>query len=233
MTFRDKVKINIKIIFNLWFKFVTVIFSLMGTLSIFITFDDLKITNLLDKVIILICIIVVCFIISFFGIVWILKELKLWGNGKNKLLACYGDIFEEKKKRKKIVVIPVNDTFETIIDDSLDIEKPLVSKNTLHGLWITKMLNKGLTEEEIEKKINNYLVQNQITGTEIIKERGKNISYPIGTVVPFSYNDITYYLLVISKFDSSNKAKSSRKEIRDSVDGLLEYYDKVILCIFH
>ncbi len=153
MTFRDKVKINIKIIFNLWFKFVTVIFSLMGTLSIFITFDDLKITNLLDKVIILICIIVVCFIISFFGIVWILKELKLWGNGKNKLLACYGDIFEEKKKRKKIVVIPVNDTFETIIDDSLDIEKPLVSKNTLHGLWITKMLNKGLTEEEIEKKL--------------------------------------------------------------------------------
>lgn len=226
MTFRDKVKINIKIIFNLWFKFVTVIFSLMGTLSIFITFDDLKITNLLDKVIILICIIVVCFIISFFGIVWILKELKLWGNGKNKLLACYGDIFEEKKKRKKIVVIPVNDTFETIIDDSLDIEKPLVSKNTLHGLWITKMLNKGLTEEEIEKKINNYLVQNQITGTEIIKERGKNISYPIGTVVPFSYNNITYYLLVISKFDSSNKAKSSRKEIRDSVDGLLEYYDE-------
>lgn len=225
MSFFDKVKINIKIIINVWLKLLTVIFSVVGAISIFITFDDLQITKLATKIFVFICMIALCFIISFFSIVYFMKKIKLWGNGKNKLLACYGNIFEEKNNKKKIVVIPVNDTFETIIDDELDINKPLVSKNTLHGIWIIKMLENGLTIEMIDEKINKFLIENKIEGVEIRKERGKNISYPIGTIVPFTCKNITYYLLVISKFDLANKAKSARKEIRDSIDDLLEYYD--------
>ena len=76
----------------------------------------------------------------------------------DKVLAFYGDIFKiTSKQEKKIVVIPVNDTFETIVDDDLVQDKPLVSLTTIHGQWIKYMNSKGIDSKTLSTMISDNL----------------------------------------------------------------------------
>lgn len=74
---------------------------------------------------------------------------KLWSRGSGAIFTCYGDLFaiaRHDTEYKKIVVIPVNTTFDTIVEDAgTQQQAPLVSPNTLHGMWIRNRSNYGLT----------------------------------------------------------------------------------------
>ncbi len=78
-----------------------------------------------------------------------------WSNGDGKINICYADImkisFPRKSKGKKIVVIPVNTSFDTIVDENLaSCDRPLVSATTVHGLWLKNMVKN-------ESKLSLYL----------------------------------------------------------------------------
>ena len=187
---------------------------------------------MLEKILIFVSIIIFSFLLSTILIVSILERKCLWANGKNKVLAFYGDIFEiNKTKDKKIIVIPVNDTFETIIDENLTQNNPLVSLKTIHGQWLKYMNELGYDYIALNKLIETDLKNRNINPireySKKDKPRGNTKSYPLGSIITISgKNDTTFYLIAISCFDKNNRATTSRKNIRNCVDDLLEFYDK-------
>ncbi len=231
MEFLKKIKLNIIPIFKQTILLSGSIFSALTIVLSFITWEDMKIENIWIKIFILFGIILSSFLISLVFIVVVLKNKKLWANGKNKVLAFYGDLFKiTDKQEKKIIVIPVNDTFETIVDDDLVQDKPLVSLTTIHGQWIKYMNSKGIDSKTLSTMISDNLKNRKIepikvyTGEE--KNRGNKESYELGTIASINgENNTTFYLIAISKFDENNKANSSRKKIRNCVDELIEFYD--------
>ena len=137
MNFFKKIKLNFMPVLRLTCYICGIIFSVLTILLAFFTWQDMKINNVWIRLSILIGIIFVSFIVSLILVVVVLKNKKIWANGKNKVFAFYGDLFKiMDNSEKKIILIPVNDTFETIIDDNLTENKPLVSLKTIHGQWI-------------------------------------------------------------------------------------------------
>lgn len=155
----------------------------------------------------------------------------LWRQGNNALNIMTGDIIKiafEGCGNKIIVVIPVNTTFETTLSSNAEEEiYPLVSENTIHGMWLTKFLQL-VSKEDLDKRIESYLSK---VGIEPIGEcncpGGKSKLYAIGDTVIIQQGDTIFYLLAISNFDEKNKAHSSAELIEKSIERLLEYYDDV------
>ena len=237
MSLFNKFKINILPIIKLALKILGVIFSVLTIVLSFVSWDDMGISKIYIKLIILFSVVVLSFVVSLILIVFFLKTKKIWSHGNNKVTASYNDLmkigFETNDKNCKIVVIPVNDTFDTIVETTSEtISKPLVSPNTLHGMWVTKFCNKtGITVESLNERIQNNLKKNGFspvkTYTSMEKERGNLESYDIGTVAIIDGpNNVKFYLLVVSKFDSNNNAHATKKQIRESIDDLIEFYSK-------
>ena len=148
----------------------------------------------------------------------------IWKNGANSLNIIFGDIFKygfsNRKKEKNIIVIPVNTSFETHITTKSEKEKfPLVSEQTIHGMWLSRMYECGYKEQEINDSIQSYLKKYNIS---LINDYN---NYPIGTISEIYHENTIFYLLAISKFDEKNKAKSYKEDIITSLNNLLEHYD--------
>lgn len=121
-----------------------------------------------------------------------------------------GDIFNETG----IKVIPFNEYFDTIIDDVI------ISKNSLNGIFINKIINeKSVNLEELNKKIENELLNKKISVNHN-RKKGKKIKYKLGTI--FEYDD--YFLTAMTKFDNDNRAKISQKEF---LEFLLEFWENI------
>lgn len=121
-----------------------------------------------------------------------------------------GDIFNETG----IKVIPFNEYFDTIIDDVI------ISKNSLNGIFINKIINeKRVNLEELNKKIENELSDKKISINHN-RKKGKKIKYKLGTI--FEYDD--YFLTAMTKFDNDNRAKISQKEF---LEFLLEFWENI------
>lgn len=136
-----------------------------------------------------------------------LEEVHLKING-TKIIIEIGDIFEllgkdDDARKKEICVIPANDYFDVIVDNRI------VSETTLHGQYIRKliamdkldMLNKKIEEDEILNALGNKQ-------ENLNREKGKKISYKIGSLVEFE----SYILAAFTKFDINNKAYLSAEE---------------------
>jgi hypothetical protein len=121
-----------------------------------------------------------------------------------------GDIFNETG----IKVIPFNEYFDVIIDDVI------ISKNSLNGIFIDKMINKeNINLEELNKKIENELLNKKISVNHN-RKKGKKIKYKLGTL--YEYKD--YFLTAMTKFDNDNRAKISQKEF---LEFLLEFWENI------
>lgn len=149
----------------------------------------------------------------------------LWKNGANSVDLLFGDIFkfgfDNRKREKNIIVIPVNTSFETHITVKTEKEKfPLVSEKTIHGMWLSRMYKCKYKEEEINNSIKSYLKKYNIN---LIDDYN---NYPIGTISEIYHKHMIFYLLAISKFDENNNAKSYKHDIRNSLKNLLKHYDK-------
>lgn len=91
---------------------------------------------------------------------------KLWSRGGGAIFTCYGDLFDIARhdtEYKKFVVIPVNTTFDTIVEDAgTQQQAPLVSPNTLHGMWVRRHSSFGLTLDGVEKQIERSLQSEKV-----------------------------------------------------------------------
>ncbi|QFU21204.1 hypothetical protein FM038_002940 [Shewanella eurypsychrophilus] len=95
------------------------------------------------------------------------------------------------------VVIPVNDYFDTRVDGHI------VSPDSLHGQFIKHEFGNdtALLEQLIDEQLINI---NYRVNDERSVNRKK--SYPLGTTIKISHKKRDYYLVVLTQFDSDNKA---------------------------
>ena len=155
----------------------------------------------------------------------------LWRRGNNFVSIETDDLFEygfgNRNKKENIVVIPVNSSFETHITRNFEKESdPLVSVNTVHGQWLSRIIKSGETEQHLNERISSFLLENGIfpNGKSPAKN-GKLDTFPIGTIAVVHEKKAIYFLLVISDFDERNMARSSGPSINTAVTNLLDVYD--------
>lgn len=161
------------------------------------------------------------------------EEKILWKHGRNTLKLLYGDLFSfgfnNRKKRKNIIVIPVNNAFDTVVTSNLEIEPiPIVSEMTIHGQWLIRMQQSGESEEELYSRISDNLRQ---LGFSIIGQarssKGRENLYPIGSLAILESRNAAYFLLAISEFDENNVAHSDSADIEAAIITLLDKYNAV------
>ena len=209
-------------------KFCLIAGSLFGILSgvlSFFSWDEMGITSRCQRVFILGAIIIVAAIAS---IGWLCGKNKniLWEQGEKCIRAMYADLFKiaAKKKHEKIVVIPVNTTYDTIVGDGV------VSPGSVHGRWINKFCAAGHTVNEIDEMIRNDFSVRNVNPCCIQdvneKPKGKREMYPMGTVAVVNDDQTHYYLLALSHFDQNLNAHCSKEELLGVITSLIDFYDK-------
>ncbi len=222
------ININLKYVVKIGIKIAGTLFSVLTLLLAFISWEDMGITSNCNRLFILIVILVVAIIISIASLL-VKKNKLIWEQGTGKIKAIYGDIikigFPKKYKGEKIVVIPVNTCFDTIVGEGV------VSAKTIHGKWIKKMNEIGISTEEldeiIEQTIINQGLQPSKVFTENEKPKGKLNRFPLGTVLSIEgTNGIVYYLLSLSEFDENLNAQCSKEDFVNCIQSLISFYDK-------
>ena len=220
------VKINLKYIRNLGVKIAGSLFSLLTLLLTFVSWDDMGITSKCSRLLILIAIISVSAIIAVVSL-FIQRSALVWEQGTGKIKVIYGDIikicFPKKDKGEKIVVIPVNTCFDTIVGDGV------VSAKTIHGQWIKNMNKHGVSTAKLDEIIDQAIIDQGLQPTKVYtqKTKGKLVRFPLGTVLPIAGgNGLTYYLLALSEFDENLNAQCSKEDFVGCIQSLISFYDK-------
>lgn len=237
MNFIDKFRLNYVPTMKLTVKIIGVAFSFVAVFLLFVTWDEIGITEISSRVLIFLAFCLISFIGSSLLVVFVLKKKRIWTKGKNSVYALYGNImdyaFKLSVKKNNIIVIPVNDTFETIVESpSEKVSNPLVSPNAIHGRWVTSFCtHMNMTVSELNSKIKENLELQKCKASKVYtsqeKTRGNLCSYDIGTIAVINGpNNSVFFLLVISKFDSENNARATKKQISEAVQDLLQFYDK-------
>lgn len=235
LNFVDVLEKNLKRVGKVWLAVSGSLFSILSIILSFLTWEDFGITKISVKIIAF-CIIIIFSLVV--GIGWTCfgqKRYLFWANGDGKINVRYDDImkvsFPKKSKGKKIVVIPVNTCFDTIVDENLaSCDKPLVSATTVHGLWLKNMVKNGISISDIDLAIDRYISNKNIRYTKELtieeKNRGKRKCFENGTVVIVDgKNGVTFFLVALSEFDENNRAQSSKEDVINCVKKLLEFYD--------
>lgn len=156
----------------------------------------------------------------------------IWQRGINNISVIEGDLFkygfENRKKQKNIIVIPVNTSFDTHITKNTEKEQfPLVSDTTLHGKWLQRFLHSGNSTDVLDKRIEISLQNQGLSSTKnSLTKSGKQYSYPVGTTAIIENQNAIYYLLAISSFSDCNVAKSSKEKIKIALRELLKLYNE-------
>ena len=148
------------------------------------------------------------------------ENTTIWENGNNYLRVIPGDIFkygfDKRNKDRRIVVIPVNTSFETRI--TYDTERnriPYVSAESLHGNFLSRVYKGGTQQSELKKRILKSLG---------IKD--SDLPTSIGAVASLFFDPVIFYLLAVSDFDNENVAHSNLSNIETAIGELITYYDK-------
>ena len=232
----ERLKLNINFIIKGTLNTSGVIFSIIAVVLSFISWEDVGIENVCYKIILLIGIVIISLIITSIYVLYVKNSCTVWECGNRKIILQYSDIikqgFSNKIKKDKIIVIPVNTCFDTIVDyDLATSAKPLISPNTIHGQWIRGMEKIGISREELDKRIKKYIQEKDIIPTKVlsseIKNQGNLLSYDYGTIVPIKGREkVTFYLLALSEFDENNNAQCSIDEFIKSIEKLVKFYNK-------
>jgi len=154
------------------------------------------------------------------------ERITVWSKGDRHIYVVKGDIFTyalgKRLKKKRIVVIPVNTSFETHVTTKLENDpNPLVSANTIHGKLLIRLFKKGLSEEQLSERIKNNLLRNGL-----ISDDNHETVLPIGTIATLDFETTVFYFLAISTFDENNNAHSSKEDIHMSIIKMISYYDQ-------
>lgn len=172
------------------------IFSIISTIAGFV----LAITGVPNNWNIGILIGFIILFIIIYGIIFC--YYKFWCNhidlkiGKVDLNIKVGDLFKEEGMK----VIPVNEYFDTQVDDNI------ISQTSLHGMYVKEYLKYNDLESlnsKIEECLKNYKYEENLK-----RLNGKKKNYAIGTTI--NIND--YILTALTKFNDKNEAYLSMQE---------------------
>ncbi len=221
-------KVNLKCIGRWSSKTAGTLFSLLTLLLAFVSWDDIGVVAKCDRLFLLVVIIIFSILVAIF-ILLFKRSNVLWEKGNGKIRVMYGDIlkvaFPPKCKENRIVVIPVNTCFDTIVGNGL------VSENTIHGKWLEGMVKRGVSITELDKKITQSIKALNLNTlerySEAQKPKGKLERFPQGTIISIEGEyGLEYYLLALSEFDENLNAQCTKEEFVNCIQDLMTFYDK-------
>lgn len=144
------------------------------------------------------------------------KKKKLSLNITKKLHATvyYGDLF----KASGIIVIPVNEYFDTIVDDKI------ISSNTLHGKFIKSFFKNN--ESELKEHISKSLSKISPLSTNMNRRQGNRKRYPLGTVAIVKKEGKTFFLLALTRFNDNHRAELTKSEYQRVIMDLFDFTEQ-------
>lgn len=226
----QKLKVRGKLFRQYLFRWFSIAFTVATTLLTFFPYEDFGVSGVVPKLGMLAAVAVVATAVA--AIETAARNSRvIWSRGNRSVKACYGDLFEISAERKGLLcVIPVNTAFDTIVDQTSSVEKPLVSPRSLHGQWVKWMQGKGAAIDSIDSQVKEGLKKTGANPSNTlrrdVKVRGNLDEYPIGTVCPIRYEGASFLLVAMSQFDDDNVAHSSRDDIYSSIRAAINYHNK-------
>lgn len=226
-------KINFREIKNFGLAIAGSVFTILSIILSFVSWDDMGISSLAIKILIFWGVIFISGAVAMLTVCYLRTCNTIYEVGTGKIVLRYGNLmklaFPKRSKKNKIVVIPVNTSFDTIVDKNIaEHEKSIVSPKTIHGMWIENMIKEGIDLEQLDSIISRQL-QNQTiihTLTRQEKKRGKLNCYEIGTIISIAgKKNITFFLVALSEFNKNNNAQSNKNEVIKCIGAVLDYYD--------
>ena len=212
---------------NIW----AILFGALSVFLTFITWDDIGVKDTRVKIFVLLLFILCVASLSIF-IMFKTQTETIWERGQAKLCVKYGDILSIGKKRRffrcstrnKLIVIPVNSHFDTIVEDST-VPNPLVSVKTIHGKWLNLYeAEKNMSPAEIQNAIYEFLDAKGIQYQADSNKRGSQRKYPTGTcAIMNGTNNVNYVLWALSDFNQVNVAHATKESVISSLVLLLDF----------
>jgi hypothetical protein len=139
-------------------------------------------------------------------------ELNLSDQVKAKIF--FGDLFESKE----IIVIPVNEYFDTTVDDQI------ISSKTIHGKFIKKFFCGN--EAELKNQLKNGLSQYKPLEINLERKSGNKHKYPLGTVCEVKNDKKVFYLVALTRFNSNHRAEVNNSEYQRVLCDLFSYIEQ-------
>ena len=227
MVMSGKVEKIYKVGKNIW----AILFGVLSVFLTFITWDDIGVKDACVKIFVLLSFILCVALLSIFIMLKTQTET-IWERGQAKLCVKYGDILSIGKKRRffrcstrnKLIVIPVNSHFDTIVEDST-VPNPLVSVKTIHGKWLNLYeAEKNMSPAEIQNAIYEFLDAKGIQYQADSNKRGSQRKYPTGTcAIMNGTNNVNYVLWALSDFNQVNVAHATKESVISSLVLLLDF----------
>lgn len=144
------------------------------------------------QIIVGVCILFIGFLYACFQM-YPSKSIQIHINDSFPLQVEFGDILE----KKGVVVISVNEYFDTIVNNKI------IATETIHGKFIERLF-KGRVPE-LDNKIAFAL--NNVEAEDVPdRAAGKQKRYPLGTCAVITEGENTYILTALTKFDANNHA---------------------------
>jgi len=142
-----------------------------------------------------------------------LEEVTLTISPKVTIDISYNNIFSQEG----IIVIPVNEYFDTVVDDKI------ISSNTLHGKFIQFFFKKNLDclDKQIEASLSSK--EHKIDDTRI---DGKNKKYPLGTVAIIKEKKKIFFLVSLTRFNKNHRAQISKIEYQIVLVKLMKFIEE-------
>lgn len=103
----------------------------------------------------------------------------------------FGDLFEKADQ----IVIPVNDSFDTLVDDIV------IARGSVHGQFILRLFERNV--DDLNRMIEKELSGIEPAGTYGDEKYGKKTYYPLGTAITVIVADKTYYLVALTHFEKN------------------------------
>lgn len=223
---RSKVEKIYRIAKNLW----AALFGLLSIGLAFVSWEDISLTNICVRLWVLLGIVVTVLILSTSWVLFSNTEC-VWKRGASKICVMYGDILRMAQKKPwyrhsqqpKIIVIPVNTHFDTIVDNQT-VPNPLVSQKTIHGKWLLQYADEmHKTPAQIEQEIFAFLDAKHVVFDTVNRARGSRRKYPAGTCAMLQgNNNASFLLLALSEFDEHNTAHATKEGLISVLYSLME-----------
>lgn len=227
-------KRNSGYICKLWLRMIGSFATAVTIASVFVTWGDIHVEGLGVKVCCLGSLLLIFLIISILYACKLRNQKVIWQGFSGKIVIRYADLlkegFDTESKREKLYVIPVNSSFDTVVDTDISLcDRPLISPNTLHGKWIKMMNDNGMDLPYIDNAIDACLKKQKKSPREIMqdKEKGKKEVYDLGTIAMVRGVGMnTFLLLALTDFDENNNAYVSIEKLEKVIKCLIDFYDQ-------
>lgn len=192
-----------------------VILSVAGVFVTIICLIDFN--SIVPKLWVRVLCVIIIFVISFLGAVLkitCVEHVEVDLENSRRAVLEFADLFNEDDQ----IVIPVNDSFDTIVDDVL------IARKSVHGQFVIRYFenNTEYLDDLIKKALKGYKTE----GSYEKEKLGNRDYYPLGTTITIQAAGKTFYLTALTHFNGCT-VEPDLAGYYEAILRLFEYLNKM------